>query len=1141
MDSKEFLIRVIFYTKKRYIGEEFFQKNITLYEIKQYYNQNLDDGTTLFYKNYYLNTIKINDFDIISNIISPEQKILEISIALELREIEELKYQFSLTKFDDENDQVYSQIIKPKLNPFGLIVFFTKNNSIQIEQYPPEIIKKYNLDKFNKNYAYCNSPNFLFLSGENNFWTINKKNYAINHFKLKITKNKHSLIYVPDIGVFIVGGDTKKTFMYNTKTKKFLKWGDTNNYHYKPALIYYDEYLYSFQQLNNQNIFFEKTYLGENTQKKWEIIYPRFKDVDPNEFYKEEFAVSKSTEGKILLILGNKNHKNKKIFIYNPINDTVVKSEVDNEQINFDEKIFYKLNKIINIAIPSDFELNKELAILNKYTYTLQKTKYIEFQNDKSINYEFNINNNLELINDNQIGNISLQAKFEGKDYQGRFTLIRTIGIPIFKQINYIRFRKQFKRCICPPGIYHGSHVNLFKNDIELKKEIFVKRNKSQKAISIQHNENIFFNKIKNEKKVDYIQKEKYEIPSKKIINVIHKPNYTVFNKVLKSNINDNKEEKQNAENNKEQTVETKPENNEQNKKAIEIESLKENINNNINNEIKEQKSVEKIDTEKEILVKEQINEEKKGEIISEKKEEIISENKINDEQDKVKAEESPMIGEKQVDKNKETFEIFSHIKEIKGNPNYDRDETKTNKNMYQTNLSNFQFQESIQKNFNPTHFKITSNEPFSENNPENLKETIEEINNNQNKEEKNEDKYESPKNQTEEANMEEVSDNKGEFEEFHDEEKNGENFGQFEEISENNKEQENGFEQEDNIEKEINAQEVHEDLEPNSITNIKKEFNKIQKESNVDSGLCNENQGDNIVKNNKEENEYQNDEEENIINNEQDIAEQNLDLNDQNEGLFIETEIKIEENNIQNIQNSEEELNINKNNINIDNNDDNKISNLEQNIIKNESDLNIKENKEENKNKETGIGDCIQFKIEENNSIKINEAHKEQTIENSSKNNTTEQKIINIDNIDQKLSNEKIKTEEEEEKGDFEEVDNEEYNYEENEEQQISQYEENNYEENEEGQMIEEDYVYQNEENENNVNGISYEPDEDDGKKEKGKENERDSIIHISDDENEKQEENNINENSLQKYQKFVKNIEYDEPEDTHNFDEEK
>ena len=40
----------------------------------------------------------------------------------------------------------------------------------------------------------------------------------------------------------MVGGDTKKTFFYNIKTGKFNKWGDTVNYHHKPALIYYDEY-----------------------------------------------------------------------------------------------------------------------------------------------------------------------------------------------------------------------------------------------------------------------------------------------------------------------------------------------------------------------------------------------------------------------------------------------------------------------------------------------------------------------------------------------------------------------------------------------------------------------------------------------------------------------------------------------------------------------------------------------------------------------------------------------------------------------------------------------------------------------------------------------------------------------------------
>ena len=187
--------------------------------------------------------------------------------------------------------------------------------------------------------------------------------------------------------------------MCDIKTKKFINWGDTNNYYYKPALIY----LYSFQQFNQKNIFFEKTYLGENTKKKWEIIYPRFKGVDPHEFYKEEFAISKSTEGKILLIGRNIN-----TYIYNPLNDTIINSKVENEKINLYEKIFCKLNKIINIAIQADFEENKELAILNKYNYSLLKTKYINVQKDASINYEFNMENNLDLINNKQIGNLSL-------------------------------------------------------------------------------------------------------------------------------------------------------------------------------------------------------------------------------------------------------------------------------------------------------------------------------------------------------------------------------------------------------------------------------------------------------------------------------------------------------------------------------------------------------------------------------------------------------------------------------------------------------------------------------------------------------------------------------------------------------------
>ena len=413
MNSQDLFIKAIFYTKKRYIAEKYFPKNITLYDIKKYYKENIEDGTTIFYKNYYLNnTIKLNDSDIISKLIIPSStsSILEISIAIELREVEELKYQFSLIKFDDENEEIYSQIIKPKLNPFELIVFLTNNSTIQIEQYPSDILNKYKLDKFNTNYAFCNSPNFLFLSGENNFWIINKKTYSIKRLKLKISKNNHSMLYVPNFGVFVVGGDTNKTYYYDIKNNKFKIWGNTmSNNNIKPALIFFDDYLYCFQILNEKNNYFEKTYLGENTQKKWEIIYPRFKGINPNEFYNNNFAVSKSIEGKILFIGGN----NKNSFVFNNLNDTIMKAEGDNENILFDEKIFYKLNKVMNISIPSDFEKNKEIAIVNKYQFSLQKIKYKNAQNYININKELNFENNLNIINDNQIGNFSLQGKFK--------------------------------------------------------------------------------------------------------------------------------------------------------------------------------------------------------------------------------------------------------------------------------------------------------------------------------------------------------------------------------------------------------------------------------------------------------------------------------------------------------------------------------------------------------------------------------------------------------------------------------------------------------------------------------------------------------------------------------------------------------
>ena len=66
----------------------------------------------------------------------------------------------------------------------------------------------------------------------------------------------------------------------------------------------------------------------------------------------------------------------------------------------------------------------------------------------------------------------------------------------------------------------------------------------------------------------------------------------------------------------------------------------------------------------------------------------------------------------------------------------------------------------------------------------------------------------------------------------------------------------------------------------------------------------------------------------------------------------------------------------------------------------------------------------------------------------------------------------------------------------------------------------------------------MSYEIDDNEGKKEKEKE--RDSIIHISDD-NFNKDEIIKKEKDLQKYQKFIKHFDYDEPDEYNNFEDEK
>ena len=1138
MNSQDLFINAIFYTKKRYIAEKYFPQNITLFDIKKYFKENIEDGTTIFYKNYYLNrTIKLNDSDMISKLIVPSSSssILGISIAIELREVDELKYQFSLIKFDDENEEIYSQIIKPKLNPFELIVFLTNNSTIQIEQYPLDILKKYKLDKFNANYAFCNSPNFLFLSGENNFWIINKKTYSIKRLKLKISKNNHSMLYVHNFGVFVVGGDTNKTYYYDIKNNKFKIWGNTmSNNTVKPALIFFDDYLYCFQILNEKNNYFEKTYLGENTQKKWEIIYPRFKGINPNQFYNNNFAVSKSIEGKILFVGGN----NKNSFVFNNLNDTIMKAEGKNENILFDEKIFYKLNKVMNIAIPSDFEKSKEIAIVNKYQFSLQKIKYKNSQNYININKELNFENNLNIINDNQIGNFSLQGKFKRINKNKKkeeFTFIRTYGIPVFNQINYIKFSREFPKCICQYH-NHGSQTNLLKNKKEIDQIKILKRNKSQ--LIKQRNDEI---EIKvNNKKID-------ENKNKNIINIIQKQSPIKLEKVIN-------EKKNEISNNINIQIQKK-----ENEKTINNENIDNTVKKNI------EKNNEKIiDIKKDDLIKNENNREKspnreiidkikKEEKNSEMKIETVKKNEINNDNENIKINTNQ--------RHNENFNIFSQIKEIRQNPNYDIDESKLNKDFDISIVTNFQLKESIQKNIYSNQSNMNSGEKNHEDekiieNKDDKSHCLENIkikdyieNNYIHKEEENTKEKEYNETQKEKQNdksidnyqikeaenktedyiknqLKEIQNNEqGKLDEIQSsecqiEQPNNEinnvqieneeqdNNEQIEEKSEKNLIDENKVELQDNIEQEINKQKVHEDMEPNQLMNINKNTYIKNEEDKQQGYQYKENLEDYMAQNIEEDND------------DGDINSENLEDNEYVENNNIEDENIISQNNEDMYNSESEEIKKNKNEETIK-----KGSNIKDEFpimhknIKSNSDFKINYNQEESKEPQIKNKNSKEYLSEE---INLNYSNKiTENIKDSNKKNLEEENSPKIDNNEveqfQEINNNEEEEENNYEEGEFQEENDEEYNYEENEEEQM-----------------EEDY----EVGENDNNEMSYEIDDNEGKKEKEKE--RDSIIHISDD-NFNKDEIIKKEKDLQKYQKFIKHFDYDEPDEFNNLDDEK
>ena len=376
--NKVFPIKVIFLTKNGVIYEEKFKSNNTFGSILDSLENNYNMKNQSKYGKYYkIKNKKIPRYQLLESLILPPSKgKKESELIIELNEL------------SNKNNEIcfYSKILMPKNDPFGLIIYNVVNKSVNIENFPFKTIKLYDFNKYNEGSAYCNSPKDLYISGgENNkeFWIINNNNFFVKKRIMPYVKSNHSMLYVKLKNrefIFIAGGEDTKSFIFDLKKNYFTIWSDMNDSHIKPALFKIREYLYIFDNFDYNKNYFERTNLI-SPEKIWEKIYPEFQTQEASFFSNINFGVVGDENNNIIFIGGDNVKEN--TYIYDPINNILFLSDVGKDNILLlNDKTFYKINKNESLALPSDFEYNKEIAYVNSNKKSLEKIK-INFNNHK--------------------------------------------------------------------------------------------------------------------------------------------------------------------------------------------------------------------------------------------------------------------------------------------------------------------------------------------------------------------------------------------------------------------------------------------------------------------------------------------------------------------------------------------------------------------------------------------------------------------------------------------------------------------------------------------------------------------------------------------------------------------------------------
>ena len=302
-----------------------------------------------------------------------------------------------------ENNQIIGSAIIDNVETIGIVAY--EVNTKLISSYSYKISDYPILNNINCFTAYCNTKGFLYFSGGENEQTndLDITTIKYNDFfaidltqltrdKLNITelpnlnepRTWHSMIYVPNKYIFIVGGsNTKSVELYDMEEKKITKDSELNELRCECTLCLVNNmYLYAFfgfilhQEYNNS---IERCNLLKE-DRKWEYVQYELKE--GLNLKLSFFGISYSKENELLLIGGNDNDNEQRYdYIYtteqNENGKDIIKDfncGLNENNIVFRDKLFIPIeeNKAVNIPVIIGENIriftleNETINVLNK-------------------------------------------------------------------------------------------------------------------------------------------------------------------------------------------------------------------------------------------------------------------------------------------------------------------------------------------------------------------------------------------------------------------------------------------------------------------------------------------------------------------------------------------------------------------------------------------------------------------------------------------------------------------------------------------------------------------------------------------------------------------------------------------------------